>query len=438
MSDAKQDRPRENDDGQAQREGSGLSRRAMLGSLGALAGAAAVGRGAHAQRTRVGAARPVLVQLFLRGAMDGLTTVVPYGDGDYYAARPTLAVPPPGAPNGARDLDGFFALAPAATRLWTPYANGHLAIVHACGSLDPTRSHFDAFARMEHGDPNLPVGLVDDGWITRFLGVVPALGGPLRAVGVGDLLPLSLEGASDALPIPDPASFLFPGEPGSASRRVALLGETYGRRAALQGDSELVGEAALGTLDSIALLAGVGFAGYVPANGAQYPETPLGARMRSAAALVKASVGVEVITIDFDGWDLHAELGPLTGNMAALLDELTRSLEAFYLDLLGHLDDYVLVCLSEFGRRGAENASAGTDHGHGNALFVLGGGVNGGQVIASWPGLAEAALDAGDLAITTDYRDVLGELLARRFGVGPAGLAAIFPQHVFAGVGVAT
>ncbi len=406
------------------------SRRGLLGGVGALASAALVARSASAQTQR-SLSRPVLVQVFLRGAMDGLTTVVPHGDGDYYAARPTLAVPPPGSVRGARALDGFFGLAPAAARLLTPYQDGHLALVHACGSPDPTRSHFDACARMEFGSPNLPTGFVDDGWIARFLAAVPRLGGPLRAVGVGDLLPLSLAGAECALPIADPASFLFPGRPESTTRRVARIAETY------TSSGGLVGDAALGTLDSIALLASAGFAGYVPANGAEYPATKFGARLRSAAALIKADLGLEALTLDVDGWDLHAELGPLDGAMAARLDELSRALEAFYLDLLAHLDDYVLVCLSEFGRRVAENASAGLDHGHGNALFVLGGGVNGGQVLANWPGLAPAALDNGDLAITTDYRDVLGEILARRLGVGPAGLAAIFPQHTFTSVGVA-
>lgn len=409
-----------------------LTRRAVLGGAGALAATLGLGAGGKARALRRTAARPVLVQLFLRGAMDGLTTVVPHGDGDYYAARPTLAVPPPGSAGGARDLDGFFGLAPAAAPLLTPYSNGHLALVHAAGSTDPTRSHFDAFARMEYGAPNLAPGQVDDGWVTRYLGQVPSLGGPLRALALGDLLPLALAGAPGALPIADPAHFLFPGLPSSAADRAARLAATHARRGGV------VGEAALGTLDSIALLAGAGLAGSLPAGGAQYPDTPLGARLRSAAALIRADIGLEVITVDFDGWDLHAALGPLDGAMAALLDELTRALEAFYLDLAGHLDDYVLVGLSEFGRRVQENASAGADHGHGNALFVLGGGVNGGQVHGSWPGLAPAALDHGDLAVTTDYRDVLGEVLARRLGVGPAGLAAIFPQHACSGVGVMT
>jgi uncharacterized protein (DUF1501 family) len=401
----------------------------LLGSAGALAAALGVGARAGA-RPRGPGTRPVLVQVFLRGAMDGLVTVAPYGDGDYYSARPTLAVAPPGGASGARDLDGFFGLAPAAAPLLTPYQAGHLAIVHAAGSTDPTRSHFDAFARMELGDPNQTPGHVDDGWITRTLAELAPFGGPLRAIGVGDLLPLSLAGANGVLPIPDPGSFAFPGRAESASRRIARFADAYGRRGGL------VGDAALGTLDAIAALAGVGLASYVPANGAVYPATPFGARLRGTAALIKAGIGIEVFTLDLDGWDLHAELGPLNGDMAALLDELTRSLEAFYLDLLAYLDDYVLVVLSEFGRRVEENGSDGTDHGHGNALFVLGGGVNGGTVHGTWPGLAPAALDNGDLAITTDYRDVLGEVLARRLGLGPAALARVFPQHAFAPVGV--
>lgn len=404
-----------------------LTRRTVLGGASALAATATLGSRAHAARGA--GTRPVLVQVFLRGAMDGLTTVVPHGDGDLYVARPTLAVQPPGPVDGARDLDGFFGLAPAAAPLLTPFNAGHLAIVHACGSIDPTRSHFDAFVRMEFGDPSLPPGLVNDGWITRYLAATQGLAtSPLRAIGASYTLPYTLSGASNALPIPDFASFLFPGKPATAAQRVAAIDATY------SGQAAPVGPAALDTLASIGILAGVDFAGYAPANGALYPASALGTRLRNVAALIKADTGVEVITLDVEGWDLHAELGPISGNMAALLDDLTRALEAFYLDMLGQLDDYVLVCLSEFGRRLGENASEGTDHGHGNAMFVLGGGVNGGQVIAQWPGLGVDDLDQGDLAITIDYRDVLGEILQERFGV--ANLAPIFPQHTFVSHGI--
>jgi len=412
----------------------GLSRRGLLGGSSALA-AALLGSRAAAEHGlfvgRRGARRPVFVQLFLRGAMDGLTTVVPHGDGDYYAARPNLAVPRPGVPGGALDLDGFFGLAPAAAPLLTPYRNGHLAIVHAAGSPDPTRSHFDSFARVELGYPNLAPGTVSDGWLTRALAAsAGSAAGPLRAVGAGDLLPLTLQGAPATLPIADLAGFRFPGRAATADARVAALAASYA------GERAPVGPSALGTFAAIELLAGVDLAAHVPANGAVYPPTELGTRLRHVAALIQADLGVEAITLDFGGWDLHAGLGPLDGQMAALLAELTGALEAFYLDLLGHLDRYVLVCLSEFGRRVAENASLGLDHGHGNALLVLGGGIHGGRVLADWPGLAPAALDSGDLAITSDYRDVLGELLVERLGI--ADLSAIFPGHAYAPLGLTT
>ena len=335
-----------------------------------------------------------------------------------------LAVPAPAGPGTAVDLDGFFGLAPAAAPLLTPYSNGHLAVVHAAGSTDPTRSHFEAFVRMEYGDPTLPLGTVDNGWITRYLAATAGSAtSPLRAVAASNLLPFTLSGASNALPIPDLANFQFPGRASTAQLRVNAIDATYGKRKAP------VGPAAEDTLASIQLLDTVDFDGYVPSNGAVYPNTTLGGRLRNTAALIKANLGVEVVTLDVDGWDLHAELGPISGSMALLLDDVTRSIEAFYLDMLANLDDYLLVCLSEFGRRVEENASAGTDHGHGNAMFLLGGHVAGGQVHATWPGLTINDLDNGDLAITTDYRDVLGEVLQERMGVTPT---TIFPLHTFA------
>jgi uncharacterized protein (DUF1501 family) len=403
---------------------SGLTRRSLLGSSSALAATTLLAPRVQATSRRPGNPRPVLVQVFLRGAMDGLTTVVPYADGDLYTWRPTLAVQPPGPPTGAVNLDGFFGLAPAAAPLLTPYSNGHLAIVHASGSIDPTRSHFEAFARMEFGDPALPPNTVDEGWITRYLVETQAQAtSPLRAIGVNYVLPFTLAGAANALPIADLDDFSFPGVAATAPARVGHVVGTYGPRPAP------VGPSALATIDSIGILAGIDFAGYVPSGGAQYPGSRLGLQLRQVAALIKAQTGVEVVALDVEGWDLHAELGPLNGAMAGLLDDLTRSFEAFYLDLQGNLGDYVLVCLSEFGRRVEENSSSGTDHGHGNAMLVMGGGIDGGQVVADWPGLGAADLDQGDLAITTDYRDVLGEILQVRLGV--ANLGAVFPQHTF-------
>ena len=404
-----------------------VSRRGALGGSASLA-AASLLSGQASAANRSASARPVLVQVFLRGAMDGLTTVVPYADTNLYNLRPTIAVQPPGPPSGARDLDGFFGLAPTAAPLLTPYGNGHLAIVHATGSIDPSRSHFEAEARMEIADPNVPAGVLTTGWISRYLALTAGLAtGPLRGVGASNLLPYSLRGAPKAVPIPDFADFLFPGRVVTASERQAAIVAAYARRGAP------VGTAALETLDAFGL-GGIDFTGYTPENGASYPDTQLGQRMKNIAALIKGAIGVEVVTIDVPGWDLHAQLGPVDGHMAGLLSELTNAIEAFYLDLLGHLDDYVLVVLSEFGRHARENGSAGTDHGHGNAMFVMGGHVNGGQVFADWPSLGPGFLDSGDLAITIDYRDILGEILRERLGI--ADPSPIFPLHTFTTYGV--
>jgi uncharacterized protein (DUF1501 family) len=392
-----------------------FSRRALLGGSASLAAASALARPA---RAAAGAGtKPVIVQVFLRGAMDGLTTVVPYGDGDLYNLRPTLAVRPPGSTDGALDLDGFFGLAPTAAPLLRAYNDGRLAIVHAMGSTDSTRSHFDAFERMEYGDPSVPSGGASSGWAARYLAETAAgATGELRGIGVGSVLPLTLRDAPQTLPIKD-FYFNFPGEASTSLLRQNALLDTYLRR------RPAVSAPAIDTVATFGL-AGIDFTSYAPENGAQYAGE-FGLRMRDVAALIKADVGVEVVSIDVEGWDLHADLGPAHGAMAQLLHGLTTGLDAFYLDMLGHLDDYVLVVLSEFGRHAVENGSAGTDHGHGNAMFVLGGNVNGGQVIADWPGLAPDQLDNDDLAITIDYRDILGEILVERLGV--TDLAPIFP-----------
>ncbi len=411
---------------------SAFSRRQVLAGSSALTAAALLGSRAKASPrvffgSRAGQQRDVFVQIFLRGAMDGLTTVVPYGDPELYLARPNLAVAPPGQTNGAIDLDGFFGLAPAAAPLLTPYGNGHLAFVHASGSTDPTRSHFDGFARMEFGDPNLPPGTVNDGWIARYLIQTALMAtGELRGVQAGDILPFTLSGAPKVLPIPDFANFKFPGQ--HAQQRSDILNQSYSTRPAP------VGPAALNTFTSISLMGTIDFAGYVPGGGAQYPNTQLGVQLRDTAALIKADVGVEVVTVDVQGWDLHADLGPLQGEMANLLDYLSKAIEAFYLDLGPTIDRVILVVISEFGRHVEENSSLGTDHGHGNAMMVMGGHINGGQVMTNWPGLAPSQLDFGDLAITIDYRDILGEILQVRLGA--SDLSAIFPQHTFTTYGI--
>lgn len=407
----------------------GLSRRRFLQGTGISAGLAAGTWLSPSAFAGGGGQRDVLVHVFLRGGMDGLTTVVPYGDPALYAARPTLAVPPAGAQDGALDLDGFFGFAPAAAGLMTPFANGHLAVVHAAGSTDPTRSHFDAMQAMESGAPNQDYHQVDTGWLGRHLELSAPFGNPaLRAVALSSTMPTHLGGAPDALPVPDAESVAFPGLPATAQGRERTIRRMY------LGAPAPLDDAAVSTFDTIALFGGIDFAGYVPSHGATYGADPFGQNLKDTAALIKADVGVEVISLDFGGWDLHNQLGPIDGSMAGQLGALAGGLEAFYEDLRSSLGRVTVVVMSEFGRRVGENGSAGVDHGHGNAMLVMGGNVNGGQVYGAWPGLAPANLDGGDLAITTDYRDVVSEILVRRLAT--ADLDAVFPNHSASFLGI--
>jgi uncharacterized protein (DUF1501 family) len=358
-----------------------------------------------------GGSQDVFVNIFLRGGMDGLTLCPPIGDRDYYAARPTLAVPRPGSGSGsAIDLNGYFGLAPGAAGLLRPYQDGKLALVHACGSPDPTRSHFDAMAYVEYGIPQQPFNTVSDGWLGRHLkNTSPLGGGPLRGLTVDYVTPTSLVGAPQSIAAADPAAFLFPGDPRSAGRRRKKLAEMY----ANAGDPMSSG--ALNGFAAIDVLAQVDFAHYVPANGASYPATAFGQGLMKIAAIIKADVGIESFTIDAGNFDTHADEGPVDGTLNDLLVDLSSSLEAFYLDLLNEMDHVMVVAMSEFGRRVAENASKGTDHGHGNCMIVMGGHVDGGRVLThQWPGLSPPNLDDGDLAITIDYRDIFGEILVNR------------------------
>src|SRR5262245_55522255 len=277
-----------------------VDRRSLLGASAGLVAASAL---APAARAASGAAtKPVLVQVFLRGGMDGLTTVVPHADDDLYGHRPTIAVQPPGSPDGALDLDGFFGLAPAAAPLLTPYGNGHLLIVHACGSTDATRSHFEAEKRMEFGE--LPDGSPLSGWAARYLSATQGAGnGPLRGIGVGSNLPHTLLAAPRTLSLRN-FTVALPGVGETAGQRRDALITTYSRR------RPAVSAPALDTIASIDL-SDVDFPNYVPENGAQYPGSELGSRMRDIAALVKSDPGVEMISLDVFGWDLHANLGPV-------------------------------------------------------------------------------------------------------------------------------
>jgi uncharacterized protein (DUF1501 family) len=401
-----------------------IDRRRFLGS-GLAAGAAAATAPAWLPTVgwagTAGTSRDTLVVVFLRGAMDALTMIPPYGDPNLYTARPTLAIQPPGQVNGATNLNGYFGLAPAAAPLLAPYQAGKLAIVHASGLTDPSRSHFDMQKWMEYGVSSANATNVSTGWAGRYLQTIAPPGtGLLRGMALESNLTKSLAGGPACVPSSNPDNFLMPGSASTATGRRAALTAMH------TGEPAPLGPAALNTFATIDLLATIDFAGYVPANGAVYPSTTFGTKLKSAAAIIKANVGVEVIQADLGGWDLHSSMGPLTGNMANLMDQLSNTLLAFYNDLSGPvLDRTTLVVMSEFGRRVAQNASGGTDHGRGGALLVMGGHVNGGQVITNWPTLAPGALHNGDLEITIDYRDVLSEVLTDRMAC--TSLGTVFP-----------
>ncbi len=421
--------PHENEACQGCAEYRELSRRGFLAIAG---GGAAMLAAAPAWLPRVAMAKDyrsgqkdVIVSIYLRGAADGLSLVPPYGDAGYYANRPNIAVPPPdsGQALKAYDLDGYFGLAPALGGLREAYAAGQLLFVHACGSTDSSRSHFDAQRFMEVGKPNDPT--LSTGWLGRHL-LTTAPSDPnalLRAVGISTGLPRTLVGGPLTLPVPDLDNFGLTGSGSTTTARMSALNSMYG------GVADPLKAAGLNTVATINLLNTINFAGYVPAGGAAYPTGSLGVAMKSVAALVKAQVGVEAVAIDVGGWDTHANQGVLTGTMAGIMQSLGDSMGAFYKDMsAGSGPSTIVVAMSEFGRRVGENGSLGSDHGHGNVMMVMGPGAVGGRVLTQWPGLGAGQLYQNlDLQVTTDYRDVLAEICSKRLGT--TDLAAIFPGY---------
>jgi uncharacterized protein (DUF1501 family) len=311
----------------------------------------------------------VLIAIFLRGGADGLNMIVPFGDPHYYAARPTIAIAPPGAgPGAAVDLDGFFGLHPRLAPL-RALQHAQLAVVHACGSPDIMRSHLDA---QHHAETAVPgAARTEDGWLNRYLQATGHRSTiPCRAVACGSVLPRSLEGSAQAL--------------------------------------------AVGELESPVV--------------AQYPRSPIGRSLETIARLVKTGAGVEVACLDSGDWDHHAHEGGANGQLADRLDELARGVRALSTDLAERMREIVIVVMSEFGRSVSENGDRGTDHGHGSVMLVVGGSVRGGVVQDRWPGLSADRLCEGGLAVTTDFRAVLQEVLQSHFGLPDT--TAVFPGFI--------
>jgi uncharacterized protein (DUF1501 family) len=382
----------------------------------------------------------VLVCLFLRGGMDGLNAVIPYGEDAYYRARPTLAVPAPhdrrrAAEERAIDLDGFFALHPALKPLYPFYQQGRLAIVHACGSGERSRSHFEAMSAMERGAAEAKAG-INDGWIARHLLSAPRKGAsPLRAVAFSNVLPESLRGSTDAVALQTLSEFrLALPKTMEATHRETLL-DTL-RELYAGADKDGVRQTAQETLQVLQTLQRVQPSRYRPAHGAVYPDSELGRGLKQVACLIKAQVGLEVACLDKGGWDTHVAQGSTTGWMASHLADLARSLAAFATDMGAGLSGVTLLAMTEFGRRVRENSGLGTDHGRAGVMLLLGGGVRGGKVYGRWPGLQPPQLEEpGDLRVTTDYRTVLAEVVQRR--LGNPHVARVFPGWRRAAMGVA-
>ena len=360
-----------------------------------------------------GARKKILVAIFQRGAADGLNIVVPHGEKEYYDLRPTIAIARPGAgEQAALDLDGFFGLHPALAPLAPLFAQRHLAIVDAVGSPDPTRSHFDAQDYMESGTPGRKA--TADGWMNRALGKAEHAS-PLRAVSLAPVLPRAMRGARPALALQRAEDFQI--RDAQSAKKFEQMYQSA-QDPALQATGREAFEA-------MAMLESVQKQSYQPAGGADYPRGRFGDSLRQIAQLIKADVGIELAFADVGGWDHHVNE---SAQMANRLREYGQALRAFWQDLGDRMDDVVLVTMSEFGRTAHENGNRGTDHGHANAMFILGGAVQGGKVYGRWPGLAREQLyESRDLALTSDFRDVLGELVVRH--LGNAEIDAIFPGH---------
>ena len=363
-----------------------------------------------------------LIAIFQRGAVDGLSVIVPFGEADYYRARPSIAIPRPNAgENAAIDLDGFFGFNPRLQSLKPLWDARELAIVHACGSPDSTRSHFDAQDYMETATPG--VKSTSDGWLNRYLQVRhDEAATSFRAVALTAQLPRMLQGAAPALAVNQIAQFGI--RAGQASDSV---GASFEAEYAAAADRVLNGTGRE-AFDAIKMLKIADPAKYQPEHGADYPRSPFGQALKQIAQLSKANVGLEVAFADIGGWDTHVNQGAAQGQLANRLDDFGRGLAALVADLGDRMADTVVLTMSEFGRAVNENGNRGTDHGHGNAMMIIGGGVRGGHVYGKWPGLApDRRYEGRDLAVTTDFRDVFGEIVVRHLGVADAN--PIFPGH---------
>jgi len=362
-----------------------------------------------------------LVVVFLRGAADILNMVVPHGEDAYYQLRPSLGIPRPDDSSAkqterAIDLDGFFGFHPSMHALLDAWQSEQLAIIHACGAPDESRSHFKAMELMERGvdDERGPAS----GWIGRHLATLnTGNSSPLRAVGMGTRPQRSLSGTVPVSALRSIADFHLGGDQRALQQMRLALNMVY--------EDDVLGQDTLSLIDTLQELDPLT---YSASHLANYPDTEFGLALKQTAMLIKAEVGLEVSAIDVGGWDTHFAQGSVNGLMPNLMKDLADGLAAFHADMQDYMKRLTTVTMSEFGRRASENGSLGTDHGHGSMMMVIGGNVHGGKVHGEWPGLGEGQLiGPGDLAVTTDYRDVLSEVLEKR--LNNTATNEIFPNY---------
>jgi uncharacterized protein (DUF1501 family) len=367
-----------------------------------------------------GGKRKTLIAIFQRGAVDGLNMVVPFGEPAYYSSRPSIAIPKPGKAESALDLDGFFGLHPQVSAFKPLWDSKRLAIIHASGSPDNTRSHFDAQDYMESATPG--VKSTNDGWLNRYLqSKSDPQASSFRAVSITRTMPRVLQGRAPAVAMANLSEFSIRAGKSSAEMQGGFEA-IYARQS-----NDALADTGRETFEAVNYLKKANPAQYQPENGAQYPRNPFGNSLLQIAQLIKAGVGLEVAFTDMGSWDTHANQGGARGQLANLLQQFSNGIAALYQDLGQRMDDVVVLTMSEFGRTVRENGNRGTDHGHANAMFVLGNSVRGGKVYGHWPGLKSDQLYEGrDLALTTDFRDVFGEIATRHLG-------STNPQSVFPG-----
>jgi uncharacterized protein (DUF1501 family) len=408
-----------------------ISRRSLLKAAAAISGAATLqtlwpGWMPRLAFAREGVAKDVIVCVFLRGGADSLNMIVPHGDDNYYAARPTLAIARPDSRSGERGLmlDDFFSLNPDMSALHELFTAGHLKAIHAVGAPNVSRSHFEAMDLLERGTDGHSGA--SSGWLGRHLAASSSPGdSPLRAIGWDEKLPTALRGFVSANAFRSITDFHLHGDSSQTDQMMNTLAAMY--------ENSPLQDAAASTLDALQTVQQIDVNRYQPANRARYGETDFGRALKQTAALIKAEVGLEVSCIDLGNFDTHITQGVTldagVGIFPGLVTEFADNLRAFHDDMMEYMSRVTVVVMSEFGRRVQENGAGGTDHGHGGAMFLMSQHVSPGAVLAEWPGLNPDFLSDGDLEITVDYRDILGELLMKRTAKTDLGL--VFPGHSF-------